>query len=45
MVTGLEKIVKHFINGKEYSPGLIVNIVSVNVIYNISSSRMRNFIK
>lgn len=29
MVTALEKILKHFINGKEYSPGLIVNIVSV----------------
>jgi hypothetical protein len=29
MVTGLEKILKHLINGKEYSPGLIVNIVSV----------------
>lgn len=29
MTTSLEKILKHFINGKEYSPGLIVNIVSV----------------
>jgi hypothetical protein len=29
MVTGLEKILKHFINGKEFSPGLVVNIVSV----------------
>jgi hypothetical protein len=29
MVAGLEKILKHFINGKEYSPGLIVNIISV----------------
>jgi hypothetical protein len=30
MVTGLEKILKHFINGKEFSPGLIVNILSVD---------------
>ena len=29
MTTSLEKILKHFINGKEYSSGLIVNIVSV----------------
>jgi len=29
MVTGLEKILKHFINGKEFSPGLIVNVLSV----------------
>jgi hypothetical protein len=29
MSTALEKILKHFINGNEYSPGLIVNIVSV----------------
>jgi hypothetical protein len=27
MVIGLEKMINHFINGKEYSPGLVINIV------------------
>ena len=30
MVKGLEKIIRHFIDGKEYSPGLIINIVEVD---------------
>jgi len=30
MVKGLEKIIRHFIDGKEYSPGLIIKIVEVD---------------
>ena len=31
MVKGLEKIIKHFIDNKEYSPGLIIKIVNVEL--------------
>lgn len=30
MVKGLEKIIRHFIDGKEYSPGLVINIIEVD---------------
>jgi hypothetical protein len=31
MISGIEKLIRHFIDGKEYSPGLIIKIVNVNI--------------